>query len=861
VILEALVSQLEQRFQHEKRARICLWFDERSEFGRLLPLLATHITSRAKPPFVLLAYDKAQRHGQIWLKYQVHRQIDAANPADRTALRFVVYVPLPEERLDATDRNDEEVTLGLLEEFRAIGIFFRIGGKRPTLFSFLKQAGVALPAGSSDQRRLYEGGRDSLLAKYCAKFVERPSVFWETTLTPDVTQSRLIGDVDQTILEVAADPEPAWATLRDKGLDHEFMSMVKERYGFEAPERSPSEWVRDFVITVALTETFLGYGEPADFPLMSKLPPLSVRPQCLTLVHRWLRDAEYRPAWDRRVEEIETDVDLSAWADGHLTGRSVAFPHLVWQRWRRIWQEFEDASAKDSSIVAFFNNTRVLIAEQAEFLKARDQEIGHWQLLRDLDLLVVACGAARKEVAEADSAPAHVALFVKHAREIDGVHLEIRYTAEEAGLPSVAKVADRAYASYTNTLNEAFFKQVAIVKSLDGLGVPDVTQHIEKSIWKGHGRRAVIIVDALRYDIAVMIGERLRGQSVDVTPLLTMLPTITPIGMTAILPLSGMSVELDLKNNAIHPMVDGMDFAARAARLSFLTDFGADCRDISEVEAASSLPATGDLLVIYGHEEVDSIGHGQAETLIRHVHLEIERIARLVRKLHRWGYGHVHIVTDHGFILLDEQQLPSEVPCDKSWCHVLKERYAIVPASADLPLVTLPLAWAPDYRVAVPPGLAFFKAEKSFSHGGAALQELVVPHLVSRSETLHVKRVALEVVLPTFELQRPAVKVTVRVAPRPAQKDAQLQIFPELGRMLSLEVLRKAPDGTATSMLAGKAKEIRVEPKDKEQSVTLFFDTALSFRKGEMLELDIRDVETTEQFPPGGIKLTIGRDM
>jgi hypothetical protein len=43
--------------------------------------------------------------------------------------------------------------------------------------------------------------------------------------------------------------------------------------------------------------------------------------------------------------------------------------------------------------------------------------------------------------------------------------------------------------------------------------------------------------------------------------------------------------------------------------------------------------------------------------------------------------------------------------------------------------------------------------------------------------------------------------------------------------------------------------------------VTLFFHTALSFKSGELLELDIRDIETTEQFPPGGIKLTVGRDM
>ena len=50
MILEALVSQLEQRFQHEKRARVCLWFDERSEFARLLPLLDAHVSSRTKAP-------------------------------------------------------------------------------------------------------------------------------------------------------------------------------------------------------------------------------------------------------------------------------------------------------------------------------------------------------------------------------------------------------------------------------------------------------------------------------------------------------------------------------------------------------------------------------------------------------------------------------------------------------------------------------------------------------------------------------------------------------------------------------------------------------------------------------------------
>ena len=45
------------------------------------------------------------------------------------------------------------------------------------------------------------------------------------------------------------------------------------------------------------------------------------------------------------------------------------------------------------------------------------------------------------------------------------------------------------------------------------------------------------------------------------------------------------------------------------------------------------------------------------------------------------------------------------------------------------------------------------------------------------------------------------------------------------------------------------------------KSVTLFFHSAQSFSTGEILHLDISDIETTEQFPPGGIKLTVGRDM
>jgi len=70
-----------------------------------------------------------------------------------------------------------------------------------------------------------------------------------------------------------------------------------------------------------------------------------------------------------------------------------------------------------------------------------------------------------------------------------------------------------------------------------------------------------------------------------------------------------------------------------------------------------------------------------------------------------------------------------------------------------IPTVTPIGAWDASMRVALPAGLAFFIAEKSFSHGGGALQETLIPHLVSRMATQE-KRVGIEVLVPTAELDR-----------------------------------------------------------------------------------------------------------
>jgi hypothetical protein len=522
--------------------------------------------------------------------------------------------------------------------------------------------------------------------------------------------------------------------------------------------------------------------------------------------------------------------------------------------------DFEKASERESSTREFFDRYGPTLRREVEFGIASPTPVGAWPLLAQLGVFLSRCCEAERTTERSATAVELANLYVAEAGRIEGQHIQLRSGGMSQGLPAISKVADRAYAGYTNPLNEKFFGLYAAQGSCELAGFEFVTSHLQRELWSHSGRRAVVIVDALRLDGAFAIQNALKGHDVEIHTVRAMLPTVTPIGMTAMLPLEGVQVTFEVKANSLHPRVNGKDTAARSNRLALLSEFGADCREIEDVEnTPAAACAFGPLLVVFGHEEVDHMGHGSAEALIRHVDREVDRLALLIRRLHSWGYPEVHVVTDHGFILLDEEKLPPEVFCDKDWCYVLKERFALVGAHADLPLVTFPFSWDAGVRVALPPGLAFFMAEKSFSHGGGALQEILIPHLVSRIATQK-KRIAIEVLVPPGELVRSSVKVVLR--PKVQAGVGQMSLFVELGRNLQLDVMRVVSSSERKSVLAtGRPKDVRIEGNSGEVTVNLFFHTAESFRRGDVLELDVRDADTFEQLPPGGTKLTVGRDM
>jgi hypothetical protein len=853
MLAPAFLAQIQQRFSHEKRARVCVWFDPQEEFRRLLPALQAHLAKSAAPAIHLLAYDSKAKHGQIWLKHQVW----LLSQADPTA-KFVLYLPLPEERWNGPDERGKH-HLELLTEYRITGTDWKVGGKRPSLFSFLKAAGAALPTDQAEQRKLTDGGADSPLAKYAAKFATKAPLFWEESLTAELAQSRLVGDVDQQFLDLAVEPDTEWSALQEKGVLDEFLAALTERLGSVPQTDNPVLWVKSLVERLALTEAFVGYGEPSDFPFADRLPPSRDREAYVALLRRWLRDTNCRPAWDRWIAEIEQHVNLTAWAKGK-TGAAYGFPHLVSLRWQDAVKSVVYAATKSEGFGDYLAEEAPSLRSEADFSRASTTSECDWDHLLGVTEFVANCRKLQSLIPEVGSSGECVRLYTDFAERVDGQHLHLKADAAELGLTDIGLLLDRTYGQVANALNQRFFAFYTATDSPDIPGLPFVTSHLDAHLWSGHGRRAVVIVDALRLDVAFRLKAQLTGFKVNIDPLRAMLPTRTPVGMSALLPAKFTPTSLKTTGADLHPIYADKDLSVRENRLALLKEFGADTRDITEVENAKKPGKLPTLLVVYGHEEVDSMGHGDGETLIRHVQKELERLARVVRKLHQWGYAEVHVVTDHGFVLLDEVHLPPEVPFNKDWGSVNKERFAIIPASADVPIKSKPFAWDSSVRVALPPGLAYFKTEKSFSHGGAALQEMVIPHLISRQQSKQ-QKIGVEILIggAGVNLSSAAVKIIIR--PVNVGEGGEMSSLVALPRNLEINVVRIVGANTSSVLPRGEAKKATLKP-DAEVPVTLFFDSKFTLKQGDKLRLEIRDADTGEQFPgPEGITLHVARDL
>ncbi|WP_026701735.1 BREX-1 system phosphatase PglZ type A [Salibacterium aidingense] len=273
-------------------------------------------------------------------------------------------------------------------------------------------------------------------------------------------------------------------------------------------------------------------------------------------------------------------------------------------------------------------------------------------------------------------------------------------------------------------------------------------KYIDSHVFRGE-RVFVIISDALRYDVGVEVADRLeqetRGSS-DVTSMLSVIPSVTKLGMAALLP--HRDIELDDKTNV---SVAGQSTKGTENREKILQKRAENALAVSyhDVKAMNKSGRReyfkGSKLNYIYHNTIDATGDNASteKFTINAVEQAINEIYDIVKMISDELSGtNIYITSDHGFIY---QRKPLE-ESDKLEQNDLsaverKRRYLLSNERQQIDgLLRVPLknivADDDKWNVYVPKSTIRFKMKGqgvNFVHGGASMQEVVVPLITFRN--------------------------------------------------------------------------------------------------------------------------------
>ena len=498
MILDWLTQDFADLFARDRRARVALWCDAKAEFRNLLPEVSEHFSVR---DLVLLAFDTSKHQGALWLKW--------ATEAGPGAGRQVV-VWLPYAREDLSGSVDDGTRLDCLLEYTYAGLIWLIDGKPPTLFGFLKKHGVPLPTRRADQDPLWRGGPVSPLAKYVRMHLRRDVAFWSSKmLSLAAIEESLIGDSEERLLRLLADPQDEWEALQQEGIAEEFCSQIQARYA-EAGELAsdPDAWAKAFVTSLVLLEMFAATGEPNDFPFATKLPPRSRQLVLGELLRHWMRDRDHFETYRRWALDLEQGLDLREWASSH-TGRPQALLSVAKDRWTRFLSGLREIGTHETELRDYLNKQREYVVEEAKGFWARHtQDLPGWSLAGDLLELVEHVARATESAADINDAASLVEAYAQDWHRIDLAHWRLLAAARQAEeMELLASIANRFYIQYLDAAGRAFYDAFRDGGVWPPHGCRSITELTPRLYEEPAARRAILVVDALRFDLAAALRE------------------------------------------------------------------------------------------------------------------------------------------------------------------------------------------------------------------------------------------------------------------------------------------------------------------------------------------------------------------
>ena len=257
-------------------------------------------------------------------------------------------------------------------------------------------------------------------------------------------------------------------------------------------------------------------------------------------------------------------------------------------------------------------------------------------------------------------------------------------------------------------------------------------------------KAVVIISDALRYEIAEELGSRIRQEDrfdADLEAVLGVLPSYTQLGMAALLPHRTLRHSADGKS----VLADGQPTNGTGPRSKVLEAVGGTAFQAEDFKALSpeerrELFKNHRVLYLY-HDRIDATGDkpGTERQVFEAVEDTLRDLVDLVKKAANANATNIFVTADHGFLFQDaelpDQFFLSEKPQGDD-ILVTNRRYVLGRGlKVDQAFTTFSASQLDldgDIEVQIPKSIYRLKLAgggSRFVHGGATLQEVVVPVL------------------------------------------------------------------------------------------------------------------------------------
>ncbi len=315
---------------------------------------------------------------------------------------------------------------------------------------------------------------------------------------------------------------------------------------------------------------------------------------------------------------------------------------------------------------------------------------------------------------------------------------------------------DSHYAKLCNRINLEWMRCVKEAGGMTSVHALRQQNFYESQIKPIQKKVVVIVSDALRYEVVQeLIGVLAKRKHIAHLNLgIAMLPSETKFCKPALLPHSELRLYGE-ENGTQNMGVDNRILNSTAKRTEQVDSYrsGAICVDyevVGKYDQEKNREIFKHPLVYVMHNTIDDKSHGAtAKEVADSCRDAINELEMLVHKIHEtYNVTEVYITSDHGFLFNDQEfkekdkHKVAEDVLEKSSRYYLTKVADGVPGIIKFPLSEVSEMNAEGIYVAVPEGTNRMAAPSGgylFTHGGASLQELIIPVIVSRKERENTK--------------------------------------------------------------------------------------------------------------------------